>query len=143
MNESNIDSSIKKSQSITIQDAYKFVEILDRSHNKGVVYVLSNVLKYLLDMNQETSPLVNFMNSTYLYRWFLKLINFNFSKTSLDQLDSINLALTFFEMSLYNQLVIANFKSNVVIPHRQKFYEYFKNKEQLIEYEFKTIPESN
>ncbi|CDW73908.1 UNKNOWN [Stylonychia lemnae] len=107
----------------------KFNIILKKIQGRGVLYVLRNMLRYLIDDDNNKNLLLNFENSCYLYRLFLVVVNNDFSIQQLDAFGSFSVILTLFEMSLFNDQVMKHVKSNGLISQRKGFYDYLKDKE--------------
>ena len=90
------------------------------------------MVRYLLDTVDNHKVLLNFINSSYLYRMFLVANHFDLSKQNLDSLGSFNGVLTLFEMSLFNSQVMKHVKSNALITQRDRYFEFLEMKEQEV-----------
>ena len=64
---------------------------------------MRNMLRFLIDDDNNKNLLLNFENSCYLYRIFLIVSSYEFTKITYDAFGSFTVILTLFEMSLFNE----------------------------------------
>jgi hypothetical protein len=106
---------------------------MHRLNGKGTLFAVRSLIRVFIEDEKLMKVAINFNLASHLYKLFIILTKGDLTKPILETcfgLDHTNdILLTLFEISLFNQQAIANQKSGALMFQREKFFDFFTNKE--------------